>query len=92
MGWSRHEYRSIGILNAIGITGWFGCDQAGREALAAAIEGDALKEDDMEMEMQMHAPAESLDKRDRSRLHLTSFLQVSHPRRRNPWARMPHWR
>jgi hypothetical protein len=42
----------------------------GLRGLVAAIEGDALKEDNVKMQMQIHATAEALDKRDRSRLHL----------------------
>jgi hypothetical protein len=57
-------------LGNIGITGWFGCDKAGLEAHVTPIEVDTLKEDDMKMKIQIETSAESLDKRDRSRLHL----------------------
>ena len=55
----------------VGIAGWFHFDKAGLEGLVAAIEVNALKEDDMKMKTQINATAESLYKRHRSRLHLT---------------------
>jgi hypothetical protein len=56
--------------STVGIAGRFSCDKAGREARVTATKGDVRKEDDMNMEIQIHATAESLDKRDRARLPL----------------------
>ncbi len=64
-------------LGNVGIAGRFGFDKAGLEAHFAAIEVDALKEDDMKMQIQIYATAKSLYKRDRSRLHLVPLDTAS---------------
>ena len=56
----------------VGIGGRLACDKARLEALVGAIEIDPLKEDAMEMEIQIDGTAETLDKGDRPRLDLGS--------------------
>src|SRR6516162_11288133 len=55
------------------IAGRFDCDKAGRAARCGAIEGDALQEDTMEMEVHIERTAETLDNRHRPRLDLVAW-------------------
>src|SRR5712691_6749479 len=57
----------------VGIAGRLDLDKAGLAARFGTIAVDALKEDDMKREMHIEAAAESLEKRDRSRLHFLPF-------------------
>jgi hypothetical protein len=56
----------------IGSGGRLACDKTWREARLSAIEVDALKEDAMEMEVQMDGTARALDKGHRPWLHVGS--------------------
>ena len=49
-------------LGNVGIAGRFGFDKVWLEARFGTIEVDALKEDDMKMEIQIETSAEALDK------------------------------
>src|SRR6516225_12446915 len=51
----------------------FDCDKAGLAARCGAIEGDALYEDAMEMEVHIDRTAQTLDKRHRPRLDLVAW-------------------
>src|SRR5215468_9689284 len=52
----------------IGISGRLDLDEAQREAGLGAIQIDSLKEDEVEMEIEIEGTAETLDKGHRSRL------------------------
>ena len=52
------------------IDGWLALEKARLEARRGAIEIDALKNNTMQMDMQIEGAPEALDKRHRSRLYL----------------------
>src|SRR5215472_12430462 len=56
----------------VGITGRLARDKPGLVACLGAIEVDALKKEDMKMEMHIEGTAKTLDKRDRPRVDVGS--------------------
>src|SRR5437899_9416111 len=52
----------------VGIAGRLACDKPGLEAHGGTIEVDALKKEDMEMQMHIQGAAKALEKGDRARV------------------------